>query len=89
MSFIFVKDVQHYTVIDFMRSTNDLHLKTMSGIHYWLMEAVGWGLPAPNKVFMVTSRPKSKVYFYFIKLIGIFLHKIETFKITKMDFYSL
>ena len=31
--------------------------------------------PIPDAVFMVMSRPKSKVYYCFIKLSGIFLHK--------------
>ena len=33
--------------------------------------AVGGGQPIPDKVYMVPSRPKSKVYNCFIKLSGI------------------
>ena len=44
-------------------------------VWYWLTDAVGGGLPIPDKVYMVPSRPKSKVYNCFIKLSGI-LHKI-------------
>ena len=36
---------------------------------------IGGGQPIPDKVFMVMSRPKSKVYYCFIKLSGIFLQK--------------
>ena len=35
--------------------------------------------PIPDKVFMVMSRPKSKVYYCFIKLSGISFIKIDTF----------
>ena len=44
-------------------------------VWYWLTDAVGGGLPIPDKVYMVPRRPKSKVYNCFIKLSGI-LHKI-------------
>ena len=54
-----------------MRSTHD-HENRVS---YWLTDAEGGGQPIPDKVFMVMSRPKSKVYYCFIKLSGIFLHK--------------
>ena len=40
---------------------------------YWLTEAVGRGLQILDKVYMVPSRPKSKVYNCFIKLSGILL----------------
>ena len=39
----------------------------------------GGGQPIPVKVFMVMSRPKSKVYYYFIKFSGISFKKIVTF----------
>ena len=45
-------------------------------VWYWLTDAVGGGLPIPDKVYMVPSRPKSKVYNCFIKLSGI-LHEID------------
>ena len=45
-------------------------------VWYWLTEAKGRGLPIPDKVDMVPSRPKSKVYNCFIKLSGI-LHEID------------
>ena len=45
-------------------------------VWYWLTEAGGRGLPIPDKVFMVPSRPKSKVYICFIKLSGI-SHEID------------
>ena len=44
-------------------------------VWYWLTEARGRGLPIPEKVYMVPSRPKWKVYNCFIKLFGI-LHEI-------------
>ena len=44
-------------------------------VRYWLTDAEGGGQPIPDKVFMVMSRPKSKVYNCFIKLLGIYLHK--------------
>ena len=53
-----------------MRSTHDHE----DCIRYWLTDAEGGGQPMPDKVFMVMSRPKSKVYYCFIKLSGI-LHK--------------
>ena len=37
------------------------------------------GQPIPDKVFMVMSGPKSKVYYCFIKLSGIFFTKIYIF----------
>ena len=40
-------------------------------VWYWLTDAVGGGQPIPDKVYMVPSRPKSKVYNCFIKLSGI------------------
>ena len=54
-----------------MRSTHDHEDR----VRYWLTDAAGGGQPIPDKVFMVMSRPKSKVYYCFIKLSGIFLHK--------------
>ena len=43
-------------------------------VRYWLTDAEGGGQTIADKVFMVTSKPKSKVYYCFIKLSGI-LHK--------------
>ena len=40
-------------------------------VWYWLTDAVGGGQPIPDKVYMVPSTPKSKVYNCFIKLSGI------------------
>ena len=40
-------------------------------VWYWLTDAVGGGIPISDKVYMVPSRPKSKVYNCFIKLSGI------------------
>ena len=54
-----------------LRSTHDHEDR----VRYWLTDAEGGGQPIPDKVFMVMSRPKSKVYYCFIKLSGIFLHK--------------
>ena len=54
-----------------MRSTHDYEDR----VRYWLTDAEGGGQPIPDKVFMVMSRPKSKVYYCFIKLSGIYLHK--------------
>ena len=54
-----------------MRSTHDHEDR----VRYSLTDAEGGGQPMPDKVFMVMSRPKSKVYYCFIKLSGIFLHK--------------
>ena len=54
-----------------MRSTHDHEDR----VRYWLTDAEGGGQPIHDKVFMVMSRPKSKVYYCFIKLSGIFLHK--------------
>ena len=54
-----------------MRSTHDHEDR----VRCWLTDAEGGGQPIPDKVFMVMSRPKSKVYYCFIKLLGIFLHK--------------
>ena len=54
-----------------MRSTHDYEDR----VRYWLTDAEGGGQPIPDKVFMVMSRPKSKVYHCFIKLSGIYLHK--------------
>ena len=54
-----------------MRSTHDHEDR----VRYWLTDAEGGGQPIPDKVFMVMSRPKSKVYYCFIKLLGIFLQK--------------
>ena len=63
---------QQYTIIDFwFRSTHDHEDR----VRYWLTDAEGVGQPIPDKVFMVMSRPKSNVYYCFIKLSGIFLHK--------------
>ena len=45
-------------------------------VRYWLTDAEGEGQPIPDKVFMVMSRPKSKVYYCFIKLSGIFLQQV-------------
>ena len=50
-----------------MRSTYDHE----DHVRYWLTDAEGGGQPIPDKVFMVMSRPKSKVYYCFIKLSGI------------------
>ena len=44
-------------------------------VWYWLTDAVGGGQPIPDKVYMVPSRPKSKVYNCFIKLSGILQEK--------------
>ena len=55
-----------------MRSTHDYEDR----VRYWLTDAEVGGQPIPDKVFMVMSRPKSKVYYCFIKLSGIYL-KIE------------
>ena len=41
-----------------MRSTHDHEDR----VRYWLTDAEGGGQPIPDKVFMVMSRPKSKVY---------------------------
>ena len=54
-----------------MRSTHDHEDR----VRYWLTDAEGGGQPIPDKVFMVMSRPKSKVYYCFIKLSGIFLQQ--------------
>ena len=54
-----------------MRSTHDHE----DCVRCWLTDAVGGGQPIPDKVFMVMSKPKSKVYYCFIKLSGIFLTK--------------
>ena len=54
-----------------MRSTYDHEDR----VRYCLTDAEGRGQPIPDAVFMVMSRPKSKVYYRFIKLSGIFLHK--------------
>ena len=54
-----------------MRSTHDHE----DCVRYWLTDTEGGGQPIHDKVFMVMSRPKSKVYYCFIKLSGIFLHK--------------
>ena len=45
-------------------------------VWYWLTDAAGGGQPIPDKVYMVPSRQKSKVYNCFIKLSGI-LHGID------------
>ena len=50
-----------------MRFTRDLKGR----VRYWLTDAAGGGQPIPDKVFMVTSKPKSKVYYCFIKSSGI------------------
>ena len=57
-----------------MRSTHDHEDR----VRYWLTDAVGGGQPIPDKVFMVMSRPKSKVYYCFIKLSGISFTKAIT-----------
>ena len=44
-------------------------------VRYWLTDAVGGGQPIPDKVSMVMSRPKSNLYYSFIKLSGNFLKK--------------
>ena len=54
-----------------MRSTHDHEDR----VRYWLTDAEGGGQPLPDKVFMVMRRPKSKVYYCFIKLSGIFLQQ--------------
>ena len=57
-----------------MRSTHDYEDR----VRYWLTDAEGGGQPIPDKVFMVMSRPKSKVYYCFIKLIwNLHFTKIE------------
>ena len=53
-----------------MRSNHDHEDR----VWYWLINAVGGGKRMPDKVFMVMSIPKSKVYYCFIKLSGIVLH---------------
>ena len=63
-----------------MRSTHDHEDR----VRYWLTDAVGGGQPIPDKVFMVMSRPKSEVYYCFIKLSGISFTKIDTFIILKI-----
>ena len=45
-----------------MRSTHDHEDR----VRYWLTDAEGGGQPIPDKVFMVMSRPKSKVYYSII-----------------------
>ena len=50
-----------------MRSTHDHE----DLVRYWLTSAFGVGQPIPDAFFMVTSRPKSKVYYCFIKVSGI------------------
>ena len=47
---------------------------------YWLTDPIGGGQPIPDKVSMVMSRSKSKVYYCFIKLSG----KIAAFIITAL-----
>ena len=61
-----------------MRSTHDHEDRA----RYWLTDAfllmtmkTGVGQPIPDAVFMVMSRTKSKVYYCFIKLSGIFLQQ--------------
>ena len=49
-------------------------------VWYWLTDAVGGGQPIPDKVYMVPSRPKSKVYNCFIKLSGILQENDFTYK---------
>ena len=49
------------------------HMAELRDTLYWLTEAEGRGLPIPDKVHMVPSRLKSKVYNCFIKLSGILL----------------
>ena len=66
-----VKSVILYNYRLLMRSTHDHEDR----VRYWLTDAEGGGQPIPDAVFMVMSRPKSKVYYCFIKLSGIFLHK--------------
>ena len=63
-----------------MRSTQDHEDR----VRYWLTDAVGGGQPIPDKVFIVMSRPKSKVYYCFIKLSGISFTKDA---ITESDFF--
>ena len=64
--------VVHYTIIDFwVQSTHDHD----DCVRYWLIEAYGLGQPIPDKVFMVMSRLNWKVYYCFITLLGVFLHK--------------
>ena len=66
----------HYRPL--MRSSHDHE----DLVRYWLTDAVGGGQPILDKVFMVMSRPKSKVYYCFIKLSGISFRKTVTFIIT-------
>ena len=49
-----------------------------------LTDAVDGGQPIPDKLFVVMSRPKSKVYYCFIKLSGLSFTKIDTFIIIKI-----
>ena len=63
-----------------MRSTHDHE----DCVRYLLTYTVGGGQPIPGKAFMVMSRPKSKVYYCFIKLSGISFTKIDTFIILKI-----
>ena len=53
-------------------------------VRYWLTIAVGESQPIIEKVFMVTSRPKSKVYYCFFKSSGISFTVIYTFIILKI-----
>ena len=59
-----------------MRSTR----YNVDRVWYWLTDAVGGGKPIPDKVYMVPSRPKSKVYNCFIKLSGILQENDFTWK---------
>ena len=63
-----------------MRSTHDHEDR----VRYWLTDnvAVGGGQPILDKVFMVMSRPKSKVYYCLIKYREFSFRKIVTFIIT-------
>ena len=56
-----------------MRSTHDHEDR----VRYWLTDAEGGGQPIPDKVFMVMSRPKSKVYYCFINYREFSITKIE------------
>ena len=84
-----------------MRSTHDHEDRSGIGwpmpkdlVRYWLTDAKnarqvlvdeGGGQSIPDKVFMVMSRQKSKVYYWFLKLAGISFIKIDTFIILRIS----
>ena len=71
-----------------MRPTHDHEDR----VRYWLTDAVPRevlvdrrvGQPILDKVFVIMIRPKSKVYYCFIKLSGLFFTKTDTFIIIKI-----